>query len=177
MASELEHYWRSGESRRAGDTHLTGLHPWYGVHATSDEGAVAVGAVEPNFHAAFCRGIGHPENETRQHEQGATLDAAREQVAAAFSSRTREEAVDLFAAEDACVSPVLDPGEVADSALIERVLRKDGRDGERLVRSPVRLTPAALPAEKPAGRVLEELGFSREETEALVRAGALANEH
>jgi alpha-methylacyl-CoA racemase len=176
MASELEHCWRSGESRRAGDTHLTGRYPWYGVHATADQRAVAVGAIEPNFHAAFCRGIGHPELEKRQYEQGASLDAAREQVAAAFSSRTREEAVALFGAEDACVSPVLDPGEVAGSTLIERVLRTDGTDGERLVRSPVRLAPAALPAEKRGVGVLEELGFSREAIEALVRAGALADD-
>jgi crotonobetainyl-CoA:carnitine CoA-transferase CaiB-like acyl-CoA transferase len=176
MASELEHCWRSGESRRAGDTHLTGRYPWYGVHATADERAVAVGAIEPSFHAAFCRGIGHPELEERQYEQDAPLDATREQVAAFFSGHTREEAVDLFAAEDACVSPVLDPGEVAGSALIGRALRRDASDGERLVRSPVRLAPAALPAEKEGVEVLAELGFSREATEALVRAGALADE-
>ena len=173
LSAELEHYWRSGESRVAGDTHLTGLYPWYGVHATADDRSVAVGAIEPSFHAAFCQGIGHPELAKGQYEQGVPLEAAREQVAAAFSGRTRDEVVDLFATADACVSPVLHPGEVASSALIDRVIREDGGDGERLVRSPVRLPPAALPAEKHGAEVLLEFGFSPEATAALVRAGVL----
>lgn len=174
MASELEHFWQTGRSRGAGDTHLTGRYPWYGVHPTRDGGAVAVGAVEPAFYAALCRGIGHPELAGRQLAQDEELQAARARFAAAFASRTRDEAMALFEGEDACVSPVLSAAEVASSPLAERALRADAETGERIVRAPVRLPPARLLPELSGASVLERFGFSRGEIDALVSAGAVA---
>jgi len=174
MASELEHFWQTGESRGAGDTHLTGRYPWYGVHATRDGGALAVGAVEPAFHAALCRGIGRPELAEHQLAQGEQLAAARAAFAEAFASRARDEALALFEGEDACVSPLRSTAEVARSPLMQRALRADPRTGERIVRAPVRLPPAPLAPEQTGVRVLERLGFSRDEIDALVRAGAMA---
>jgi crotonobetainyl-CoA:carnitine CoA-transferase CaiB-like acyl-CoA transferase len=172
MASELEHFWLTGDSRGAGDTHLTGRYPWYGVHATRDGGAVAVGAVEPAFHAALCRGIGHPELAERQHAEGEDLEAARAAFAAAFAARGRDEALARLEAEDACASALRSTAEVARSPLMQRALRTGAE--EPLVRPPVRLEPAPLAPEIAGARVLERFGFSRDEVEALVRAEALA---
>ena len=61
MATELENFWRTGSVRGPGESHLTGRYPWYGVHPTSEGGAVAVGAVEPGFFKALCHAVGHPE--------------------------------------------------------------------------------------------------------------------
>lgn len=173
MASELEHFWQSGEPRGPGDTHLSGRYPWYGVHATKDGAAIAVGAVEPAFHATLCRGIGHPELAGRQSATREELDAARATFAEAFAARTRDEVQALFKGQDACVSPVLSTDEVAASGLMERALREGD---ERLVRSPVRLPPAELTPETANARVLERFGFSSDEIEALVRSGALGAE-
>jgi crotonobetainyl-CoA:carnitine CoA-transferase CaiB-like acyl-CoA transferase len=172
MASELEHFWQTGESRGAGDTHLTGRYPWYGVHPTRDGGAVAVGAVEPPFHAALCRGIGRPELAASQLAQGEALAAARAAFAETFASRTREEALALFDGEDACVSPVLATAEVARSPLMQRALRTHPTTGEPIVRSPARLPPAPFAPERAGARVLERFGFSREEIDGLERDGA-----
>ena len=66
MATEFEYFWRTGHARRAGDTHLTGRHPWYNVHATADGGAIAVGAVEPSFaHCLVPRTGQHPSSRRR----------------------------------------------------------------------------------------------------------------
>jgi alpha-methylacyl-CoA racemase len=174
MASELEHFWQSGHSRGAGDTHLSGRYPWYGVHPTRDGGALAVGAVEPAFHAALCRGIGHPELARRQLAEGEQLEAARAAFATAFGSRTRDEALALFEGDDACVSPVLSTAEVARSPVLERALRNDAGTGEPLVRAPVRLPPAPLADELVGARVLEHLGFAPGEIDVLLRAGVVA---
>jgi alpha-methylacyl-CoA racemase len=173
MASELERFWRSGDSREAGDTHLTGRHPWYGVHGTADGRAVAVGAVEPQFYGTLCRGVGHPDLAGRQLADGEELGTQREQITSAFAAVTRDEMVARFAGEDACISPVLSTAEVADSALMQRVVREHSATGERLVRSPVRLPPADVASERSGPPVLADFGFTSEEIAALVHAGAL----
>lgn len=175
MASELEHFWRSGESRGPGDTHLSGRHPWYGVHACADGGALAVGAVEPAFYAAWCRGLRRPDLAAQQHADGAEREAAWEASRAALAERSRDEALALFAGEDACVSPVLDTAEVAASPLALRARRPGPRPGEQIVRSPVRVTAAPLAPERAGAAVLERFGFGAAEIDALRRAGALAD--
>lgn len=167
MAGELDHYFRTGESRRAGATHLTGRYPWYDVHRTADGGAVAVGAVEPAFHAAFCERLGHPELAARQFTDDVAI---RTTVADAFASRTRDESVALFDDVDACVSPVRTIDEVASSALMPRALRTS-TEGDRVMRSPVRLPPASLPRERTNADVLAHLGFASHEIDTLVRDG------
>ena len=176
MASELEHFWQTGESRGAGDTHLSGRHPWYGVHRTADGGAVAVGAVEPAFHATLCRGLSRPDLAQRQFAKGGELETQREEVDSVFAADSREAALARFAGEDACVSPVLGTAEVAESPLLERVLRQEDAAGERLVRTPIRLSPADLVPERDERAVLLDFGLSNEEIAALVREGALCDD-
>jgi len=176
MASELEQLWSSGRERGPGATHLTGRYPWYGVHETGDGGAVAVGAVEPAFHAALCRQLGLPQLAVSQFPEGADLDQAHEAFSEAFGSRTRDELESLLGSEDTCVTPVVSTAEVAASPLMQRALRARGEGSapdEKLVRSTVRLGPAELASEHTAGTVLSRLGFSSSEIEALERAGAV----
>ena len=176
MATELEHLWRSGESRGPSGTHLTGRHPWYNVHRAADGGAIAVGAVEPQFHAAWCRGLGRPDLADSQHAQGEALEAAWQATRSALAKRTRNEIVERFGGEEACVTPVLDTAEVEASPLMERVRRPGTRGNESLVRSPVRTRPAELGAERRGAEVLERFGFVASEIEALRAAGALGED-
>ena len=164
MSGELDHYWRTGESRAAGATHLTGRYPWYGVHRTADGNAMAVGAVEPQFHAALCEGLGHPELAGMQL---AADDAKTRSVFAdAFAARSRDANTALFDGTDACVSPIMSIGEVASSAVMARALRTS-TEGEHLVRSPVRLSVPPLPRERVGREVLTHLGFTADEIDAL----------
>ena len=171
MATELENLWRTGAARGPGESHLTGRHPWYGGHATSDGGAVALGAVEPAFHAALCRGLGHPELAASQLAEGEELERARTVYRRFFAARTRDEAIEALGGADACASPVLSTREVAESPLMQRAAREER---EKLVRSPVRLPLPPLLEEKKGAQVLERFGFARAEIDALLREGALA---
>jgi alpha-methylacyl-CoA racemase len=170
MATELEALWTTGVSRTSGDTHLTGRYPWYAVHETRDGGAVAVGAVEPPFHAALCRAVGHPELATRQYgEEPEAWDAFR----GFFAGRTRDEAMAALGAADTCASPVLSTREVAESALMERATRPISTAGEKVVRSPVRHPLPELAEERRGPGVLARFGFTDAEIEPLLRAGVL----
>jgi alpha-methylacyl-CoA racemase len=170
MATELEALWTTGVSRTSGDTHLTGRYPWYAVHETRDGGAVAVGAVEPPFHAALCRAVGHPELATRQYgEEPEAWDVFR----GFFAGRTRDEAMAALGAADTCASPVLSTREVAESALMERATRPISTAGEKVVRSPVRHPLPELAEERRGPGVLARFGFTDAEIEPLLRAGVL----
>lgn len=172
MASELEAFWRSGVARGPGDTHLTGRHPWYAVHGTRDGRAVAVGAVEPAFHATLCEAIGHPELATRQHDDDPAIWPAFRDF---FTARTRDEAMAAMGEVDACASPVLSTREVAESPLLGRAVRVGPVAGERLVRSPIRLPLPPLEAERRGAGVLHRFGFSERDTDELARAGVIAD--
>jgi alpha-methylacyl-CoA racemase len=174
MATELEEFWRTGSARGPGDSHLTGRYPWYGVHATAD-GAVALGAVEPGFHSALCRAIGHPELAAHQLAEGEERERARTVFRRFFAARTRDEAIAALGGSDACASPVRSIGEVAVSGLMQRAARTGAHD-EKLVRSPVRLPLPALPAERRDAQVLARFGFTPAEIDGLLRGDATAGD-
>jgi crotonobetainyl-CoA:carnitine CoA-transferase CaiB-like acyl-CoA transferase len=87
---------------------LTGALPCYGVYATGDGGALAVGALEPHFWARFCEAAGRPELRDAQY---ASSEREHEKVAKLIASRTRDEWGQLLAAHDVPVEPVLSAAE------------------------------------------------------------------
>jgi alpha-methylacyl-CoA racemase len=81
--------------------------------AGADGGWLSVGAIEPKFYAGLVAGLGLAAElpPAAQHDQ-TRWPQARELIAATIAGRTREEWVAVFADRDACVAPVLGPGEV-----------------------------------------------------------------
>jgi alpha-methylacyl-CoA racemase len=92
---------------------LDGAAPFYDTYTCADGRHVAVGAIEPQFYRALLEGL-----ELSADELGEQMDRSRwPQVKAkfteVFATRTRDEWAEVFAATDACVTPVLAFGEVA----------------------------------------------------------------
>lgn len=85
---------------------------YYGTYECADGGFVAVGAIEPQFHAALIEGLGL---EPREFDQGdeAGWAAARARLEAVFLRHPRDHWAALFEGTDACVTPVLDWDEAA----------------------------------------------------------------
>jgi alpha-methylacyl-CoA racemase len=83
---------------------LDGGAPFYATYACADGGYIAVGALEPQFFAALQQTLGI--NLPAQHDRE-QWPAMRAQLEAAFAGRPRDEWAQLFAAVDACVTPVL----------------------------------------------------------------------
>lgn len=97
-----------------GGNWLDGGAPWYGCYRCSDGRWLAVGAVESPFYRAFIEGLGLAGDTLLANQHDVALwPSQRQRIADVVASRTRDAWCTHFAGRDACVSPVLDLGEVA----------------------------------------------------------------
>jgi alpha-methylacyl-CoA racemase len=177
-------YFADGQVPRRGELDLAGGYLCYRPYACSD-GHVSLGALEPKFWQAWCRGVGREDLVERQFEPpGGDAHAEVERI---FAERTRDEWTQFAAEHDCCLEPVLDLDEALDSELVrarEMVVELDQPGAARPVRQlgvPVKLsrTPGDVHAPGPAlgehtREVLATLGYSEDDVAALEAAGAVA---
>lgn len=102
----------SGRIPRRGEERLSGRYACYNVYQASDGRWVAVGALEPKFWAALCRGLGCEELIPEQYAEGDRQAEIIGEVAARLRTRTAREWFDHFRNTDACVTPVQNVAEV-----------------------------------------------------------------
>jgi len=178
-------YFADGMVPRRGDLPLAGAVICYRPYECAD-GWVTLGALEPKFWQAWCRGVGREELIPAQFERPGS--SAHERVREIFKGRTREQ-WEAFAREhDCCLEPVLELDEALSSELVrerEMVVEIDQPGAERRVRLlglPVKLSrtpgqPGRLPGPS-LGEHTEEVllaaGYSQEEVAELLRTGAAA---
>src|SRR3954469_19654759 len=173
----------AGVPARRGELPLGGRLLCYRPYACAD-GCVTLGALEPKFWQAFCRGVAREDLVERQFDPPGS--PAHREVEAVFSARTRAEWAAFASEHDCCLEPVLELDEALDS---ERVrargmvaeLDQPGAEGPvRLLGVPVKLSRTPGDANRGPGpalgqdtaAVLAELGYSAEEARALEEAGA-----
>jgi alpha-methylacyl-CoA racemase len=173
----------AGERPRRGREALGGSLVCYRPYACAD-GWVTLGALEPKFWAAWCRGVGREDLVERQFEPPGS--ATHADVEAIFAERTRAEWQAFAAEHDCCLEPVLELEEALDSELVrarEMVIsfEQPGAGEVRGLGFPVKLsaTPGAIRRPGPAlgehtGEVLREAGYDDDEIGALLAAGAVA---
>ncbi|OAA28175.1 alpha-methylacyl-CoA racemase [Frankia sp. EI5c] len=102
-------------SDERGTNLLDGSRPFYDTYTCADGRHVAVGPLEPQFYAQLLKGLGLDEAGLPGQFDPAGWPELRKAFTAAFATRTRDEWAAHFAETDACVSPVLSLGEVADN--------------------------------------------------------------
>jgi crotonobetainyl-CoA:carnitine CoA-transferase CaiB-like acyl-CoA transferase len=178
-------HFADGAVPRRGDLPLAGSLICYRPYECAD-GWVSLGALEPKFWQAWCRGVGREELIALQFEHPGS--DAHAQVQEIFRARTREQ-WEAFAREhDCCLEPVLELDEALTSELVRArgmVVELEQPGVERPVRQlgvPVKLgrTPgehARLPG--PAlGEHTEEVllaaGYSQAQVAELLASGAAA---
>jgi alpha-methylacyl-CoA racemase len=176
-------YLCDGEAPRRGEPELAGGLVCYRPYACKD-GWVALGALEPKFWQAFCRGMGREDLVEKHLERSGT--EAHAEVERIFLDRTRAEWAEFASRHDCCLEPVLGLDEALDSELVrarQMVVDVDqpGTDGVSQLGVPVKLsrTPGGPSGPGPVlgehtEEVLGTLGYSDEEVEALKAAGAVA---
>jgi len=155
--------------------------PFYDVYETADGRYVAVGALEPQFFAALLEGLGlDPAALPAQHDRSG-WPVMRERLAAAFRARTRDEWAAHFAGRDACVAPVLGPGEApahphlrARGSFVEVAGIPVPAPAPRFGRTPAgRPRSAPRPGEH-TDEILGEAGYDAGAIRSLRAAGAVA---
>ena len=145
---------------------------------------MTLGALEPKFWQAWCRGVGREDLIEKQFEApGSETHAEVERI---FLERTRDEWQAFASEHDCCLEPVLDLDEALDSELVrarEMVVELDqpGAGKVKQLGVPVKLsrTPGGARAPGPVlgehtDEVLAAAGYSEEEIGALKESGAVA---
>jgi alpha-methylacyl-CoA racemase len=159
---------------------LDGAAPFYDTYTCADGRYLAVGAIEPQFFAAFCEGLGIDPAEFPQHDQASWPDQ-KARIAAIIATRTRDDWAAVFDGTDACVAPVLSlteapthPHNVAREAFVEVDGRAQPAPTPRFSRTPGAVRRGAPAHGADTDEVLTELGLDAERIAALRATGAVA---
>ncbi|MBA3300872.1 MAG: CoA transferase [Thermoleophilaceae bacterium] len=176
-------YFADGVVPQRGELDLSGRFICYRPYECSD-GWVTLGALEPKFWQAWCRGTGREELIEKQFEQPGS--EAHGDVERVFLERTRAEWQEFASENDCCLEPVLDLDEALDSELVrarEMVIELDqpGTDGVKQLGVPIKLsrTPGGPAGPGPGlgehtHEVLGAAGYTDEEIAELEASGAVA---
>ena len=175
----------SGRSPRRGEVQLAGALTCYRPYRCAD-GYVTLGALEPKFWAAFCRGVGREDLLAGAFDPpGSDTYRAVEEI---FVSRTREEWRAFASEHDCCVEPVLELDEALESDLVQArqmvaaLAQPGAAEPVRLLGVPIKLSrtpgdPARAPGPalgEHTEQVLREAGYAAEEIASLKQSGAVA---
>lgn len=185
LAMVAGQYFADGVVPRRGEQTLAGSVICYRPYECAD-GWVTLGALEPKFWQAWCRGVGREELIEKQFEKPGS--EAHGQVCEVFKSRTRAEWARFATEHDCCLEPVLDVDEALSSELVREremvvTLDQPGVDGGvRQLGVPVKLdrTPGEhnrLPGPalgEHTEEVLRAAGYGEERIDELLRSGAVA---
>jgi alpha-methylacyl-CoA racemase len=178
-------YFADGNGPRRGELPLAGSLICYRPYECAD-GWVTLGALEPKFWQAFCRGVGREELIERQFEGPGSQ--AHEQVGEIFRGRSRAEWEEFAGEHDCCLEPVLELEEALASELVkerEMVVELEQPGATEPVRQlglPIKLsrTPGdhgRLPGPglgEHTEEALRAAGYSAEQVAELLRSGAAA---
>jgi alpha-methylacyl-CoA racemase len=168
-----------------GELPLAGGYVCYRPYACKD-GWVALGALEPKFWQAWCRGVGREDLIERQFEPPGS--EAHRAVEAIFRERTRAEWQAFAAEHDCCLEPVLELDEALASELVrarEMVVELDqpgAAEPVQLLGLPIKLSrtpgdPTRAPGPalgEHTDEVLAAAGYDAEQIATLKASGAVA---
>jgi alpha-methylacyl-CoA racemase len=152
---------------------------FYGIYACADGGFMAVGPIEPQFHALLLQGLGLDPADFDQSDR-ARWPEARARLAAAFARQPRAHWEAVFQGTDACVTPVLDwdeamahPHNVARGAFVTVGGVAQPAPAPRLSATPAGVpVPPMLPV-GPSAEALAGWGIPASRAEALEAQGVL----
>jgi alpha-methylacyl-CoA racemase len=178
-------YFADGTVPRRGDLPLAGSLVCYRPYECAD-GWVTLGALEPKFWQAWCRGVGREDLIAKQFERPGSDTHA--QVQEIFKTRNRADWEAFARKHDCCLEPVLELDEALSSELVrerEMVVEIEQPGVEQPVRQlgiPVKLErtpgePGRLPGPalgEHTEEVLRTAGYSEAEVAELLSSGAAA---
>jgi alpha-methylacyl-CoA racemase len=187
LALRAQGVWRDAP----GENFLSGAAHYYDTYATRDGRWVAIGAIEPQFHALllsrlgldpaeFAIGVGYAAA-TYQELVESIWPELKARLAAAIARHTRDELQALFEDIDACVTPVLSleeamrhPHNVARRVFIDVDGAPHNAPAPRFSRTPPATPRASQHGREATAAVLAEIGYRSAEIEELRRSGVVA---
>ena len=171
-----------------GENMLGGAAHFYGTYRTADDRFISIAAIEPEFYRLLIEKLDLPAEELLpygfgglgQRTDSSGWESLRERLASVFASRTRDEWCELLEGSDVCFAPVLPlseapghPHNQARSTFVDVGGIEQPAPAPRLSRTPAGpVRPPPIPG-RDTREILAEIGFSRDEIEALAAAGVV----
>ncbi len=162
---------------------LDGGAHFYNVYECADGGYVSLAAYEPKFYANFCALVA-PLGVT--FDPAEQMDTARwpewkQQLAALFRTKTRDEWVAFFSGHEVCFAPVLPmsearvhPHNVARGTFVDVDGAPHPAPAPRFSRSHTTVQGAPVKPGAHTGTALVEWGFDADDVARLMSSGAIA---
>lgn len=170
------------DAQHRGVNFLDGSAPFYGVYRCADGRFLAVGSIEPQFYARLLAVCGVSTDQEFQAQWDTTRwPRLKGKLGDVFLQRTRDEWVQAFAHEDACVSPVLDmseapahPHHVARQSFVNSDGLIQPAPAPRFLRTPADIPAKPTPQGAQSDEVLASLGLDAKRIQALRAEGVVA---
>jgi len=158
----------------------TGAH-FYDVYETSDEKYVSIGSIEPQFYAELREKLGLDDPKWDQQMSRTAWPELKDEIAAIFKTRTRDEWCELIEGSDVCFAPVLSMGEAPThphnefrGTFVEVNGVVQPRPAPRFSRTDSALDRPPAHIGQHTEEVLADLGYGGDEISALRDSGAVA---
>ncbi|MDG1366377.1 MAG: CaiB/BaiF CoA-transferase family protein [Acidimicrobiales bacterium] len=158
----------------------TGAH-FYDVYETSDGKYVSIGSIEPQFYAELRETLGLTDPKWDQQMTRNAWPELKDELAAIFKNRTRDEWCELMEHTDICFAPVLSlaeapqhPHNVHRGTFIEYEGITQPRPAPRFSRTDSEIQRPPAHAGQHTEEVLVDYGFRADEIALLRDRGAIA---
>jgi len=158
----------------------TGAH-FYDVYETSDEKYVSIGSIEPQFYAELREKLGLDDPKWDQQMSRTAWPELKDEIAAIFKTRTRDEWCELIEGSDVCFAPVLSMGEAPRhphnefrGTFVEVNGVVQPRPAPRFSRTESELDRPPAHIGQHTEELLADLGYGIDEIAALRDSGAVA---
>ena len=185
MTLQMAHYQATKTAMVPGDPPLSGGLACYGAYACACGRYIALGLLEAKFWKIFCDMAGHPEWIEKHLVMGEEAESLREEIAALFKTKTRDEWIAQAKNLDVCLTPVLDLMDVENDPQLQarRMIYEETHPVCGRIKGigvPLKFsdTHACPSGPSPAlgedtKSLLQEIGYTKEKIEALRREGII----
>jgi alpha-methylacyl-CoA racemase len=154
----------------------SGAH-FYGVYETSDHRYVSVGSIEQKFYDELEEKLGIT---LADRNDPSKWPGYKEQLAAIFATKTRDEWCEIMEGSDICFAPVLDmdeaphhPHNVVRNVFVDVEGVVQPGPAPRFSRTPAAIQSSPADPGQHTDEALADWGFSANEIEKLRQAGAV----
>lgn len=160
---------------------LDGGAHFYDTYTCADGKWLAVGSIEPQFHAELVKGLGLPADTFGMYMDRTKWPEFSQRIAEVVKTKTRDEWMKVFDGTDACIAPVLSmdeapqhPHNAERKTFVEAFGVIQPNAAPRFSRTAGAVNGAPAMAGKHSAHVLESWGIAADQREAFLKAGAVA---
>lgn len=166
---------------KRGDNLLDGGAYFYDTYECADGTWLAVGAIEPQFHAVMAKGLGLDDADFPARMDRSNWPHYSRVIADRIRTKTRDEWMKVFDGTDACVAPVLSmeeapkhPHNVARETFQTAFGAVQPGPAPRFSRTAGAINGVPARPGKHSGDVLKDWGVEPEQAAAFLKSGAVA---